>query len=91
MPIYTDETLADLRAILEWIAEDSPQRAAQKGAMIDDTCRLLDTMPKLGRVFSGEIRVFPKESWLILYEPAKTGVIILRIFDSRQDWRSQLV
>jgi len=57
VPIYTDETLADLRAILKWIAEDSPQRAAQKGAMIDDTCKLLDTMPKLGRVFSGEIRV----------------------------------
>jgi hypothetical protein len=52
VPIYSDEALEDLRAIRGQIAKDSPQRAAEKAVMIDDTCKLLDNMPKIGRVFS---------------------------------------
>jgi len=89
VPIYTDDSKADLENIRKQIAKDSPIRAAQKGAMIDDTCKLFDKVPKMGRVYSGTIRVFPKESWIIVYEPTKAGAIIHRVFDSRQDWRSQ--
>ena len=90
MAIYSDDAIADLQAIRSQIAEDSPARAAEKAAMLDALCKLLDTMPNLGRFYAGPLRLFMKESWVIVYEPISAGILIHRIFDCRHDWRSQI-
>jgi hypothetical protein len=36
------------------------------------------------------VETLTKRPWLILYEPTAEGALIHRIFDSRQDWRSQI-
>jgi len=88
--VYADAAVTDLARIREYIAQYSPERAAQKAAMIDRTCKLLDGRPMMGRPFLPPLRLFTKRPWLILYEPVETGVLIHRVFDSRQDWRSQI-
>jgi plasmid stabilization system protein ParE len=91
VPIYTGDARDDLQAIREQIAKDSAQRAFEKAALIDDACNLLDKLPRIGRVFDGNLRLFTKAPWIIVYEPTEAGALIHRVFDSRQDWRSRLV
>jgi len=59
VPIYTDDAIEDLRHIRIFIAKDSPERAMEKGAIIDAMCRLLDVRPMMGRTFLG-LRLFTK-------------------------------
>jgi plasmid stabilization system protein ParE len=90
VPIYSDEAIADLTGIRAYIAQNNPPVAAEKAAEIDDTCNLLDMMPGMGRKYRPPLWYFPKEVWIIVYEPTPAGALIHRIFDSRQNWRAHL-
>jgi plasmid stabilization system protein ParE len=87
---FSEDAIADLTAIRDWIAADNPKIAAEKSALIAATCELLDSFPGIGAVYADPLRHFTKELWIIFYRPTETGVYIYRIFDSRQDWRAQL-
>ncbi len=87
---FSDKAIADLAQISIRIAADNPGVAIKKAAMLAATCELLDAFPGLGALFVAPYRIFTKELWVILYRPTASGVYISRVFDSRQDWRSQL-
>jgi plasmid stabilization system protein ParE len=77
--------------ISRWIASDNPRVALEKATMLADACELLDSFPNMGSVYLEPIRHFTKELWVIIYRPTRVGVYIHRVFDSRQDWRAQLI
>ncbi len=81
MPIYTDDAIEDLRRIRTFIAKDSSERAMEKGAMIDATCRLLDVRPMMGRAFLGRLRLFTKRPWLRIGGSDRLNATALLIMD----------
>jgi plasmid stabilization system protein ParE len=88
----TDDALNDLRNIRERIAEriaaDNPHLADKKAAEILATCQRIDAFQSIDVVFDGDLRRFSKRPWIILY--TKIGVLVQRVFDTRQDWRALL-
>ena len=84
---FTDDALSDLRNIRETIAADNPPLADKKAAEILATCQRIESFPSIGAVFDGDLRRFSKRPWVILYTETATGVLVQRVFDSRQNWR----
>ena len=87
---FTDDALSDLRDIRETIAADNPRLADKKAAEILATCQRIEAFPSIGIVFDGDLRRFSKRPWTILYTETETGVLVQRVFDTRQDWRARL-
>jgi plasmid stabilization system protein ParE len=88
---FSDDSIADLTSIREWIAQDSAVRATDKISEIIATCQLLEARPGLGRVHRGLVQRFSKKPWLIVYAPTATGIKIYGVFDSRQNWAARLL
>ncbi len=88
---FSGKAIADLEQISRWIALENPRVALEKATMLADACELLDQFPGMGRVYFEPVRHFTKELWVILYRQTRTGVYVYRVFDSRQDWRAQLI
>jgi plasmid stabilization system protein ParE len=86
VPKYTDDAIEDLKGIRADIALYSPQLAAEKAALLDDTCNLLDQWKGMGSLFSGPLHKFVEDVWVIIYEPTAEGVLIHRVFNSRENW-----
>ncbi len=87
---FTDDALSDIRHIRETIALDNPPLADKKAADIIVTCQRIEAFPSIGSVYDGDLRRFSKRPWVILYTETEIGVLVQRVFDSRQDWRTLL-
>ena len=84
---FSNDAIDDLIAIRDWIARDSAARAAEKIISIAQACRRLDDMPMLGSALGDGTRMFTKKPWVIIYELNTTGPYIIRIWDSRRNWK----
>jgi toxin ParE1/3/4 len=88
---YSARARRDAVQLALWIARDGGE--ARAGDVIDRITLTLERLarrPKLGRLetaIPGEPRVFSVRPWKIIYRPLQdgTGVLVLRILDSRQD------
>jgi plasmid stabilization system protein ParE len=88
---FSDKAIADLEQIRLWISLDNPRVAMEKAEMLAHTCELLDQFPTIGGLYVDPVRYFSKEIWVIIYRPTQASVYIYRVFDSRRDWRAQLI
>ncbi len=83
---------ADLVAIWEFIAEDSPRRARQLIERIIIVCNTtLADNPRIGRSredLASELRSFPLQDYTIFYRPIDDGVEIVRVLHGNRDIES---
>ena len=80
---------ADVAAIWEYIAQDSPESADRFVDGIYLTCnQTLAYNPRIGRTreeLSPGLRSFPYRDYAIFYRIAITGVEVVRVFHGRRD------
>ena len=86
---FSDEAIADLRAIREYIAEEDPKQAALVAEDIIRVCGLLESYPDISRlgVEPGTREMNAATSWVVVYEKTEAGLFILRVWHSRQSRR----
>jgi plasmid stabilization system protein ParE len=92
--VLTASARVNLRAIGDWIASDSPQRAVTFIKELERHCATLALRPKihpllLGYEASG-IRKAVHGNYLIFYRIAGDNVEVLHILHGAQDWQSML-
>lgn len=87
------ESLADLRGIRAWIAEDNPPRAASFLDELTAHFRRLAAMPMIGRRrddLGSEVRSAVHGNFVIFYRPAEDGIIVSRVLHARRNLRGLL-
>jgi len=94
---FTPEALQDLLDIWNFIAADNIEAADRVEAAIFQACGLLGKSPSVGMtrrdLTSLPVRfwvVHPYPNYLIVYDPAKTPLQIIRILHGARDLRSLL-
>ena len=90
--ILLPSATADLVAIWEFIAEDSPRSARQLIERIIVVCdTTLADNPRIGRSrqeLASELRSFPLQDYTIFYRPVDEGVEIVRVLHGNRDIES---
>lgn len=92
--VLTDEAVADLTHIGDYIASDSPERAIRFIRELLDRCRRLAEMPKafplVPRYEASGVRRYPYGNYLIFYRVGDDQVEILHILNGAQDYEAIL-
>ncbi len=89
MPRWTLPALEDMRAILDYIAEDDADAAVRVAKAADAAAGMLDNFPQLGKPGRepGTRELSPsKVPFLLVYWQGRRGVEILRVLHERQQW-----
>jgi toxin ParE1/3/4 len=85
-------SLADLREIAHWIAQDNPRRAVTFSQELRAKCRTLATFAKRYPIVrsgkSGTIHKRTVGHYLIFYRIDEGAVEVLRIIHGSRDWAS---
>lgn len=88
MLIWTPRARADLKAIHDYIAKDSPQNAKSVVREMLRRAEALVELPHLGRVVSelndAQLREIPAYSWRILYHLRDRNVFIVTVIHKRR-------
>ena len=92
--VLTDEALADLEAIIDFIGADNPQRARSFAAELLGKARDLATMPSafplVPRYSNRGIRQRKHGRYLIFYRVEQDRVTIIHILHSARDYEALL-
>ena len=94
---FRPQALHDLKELITYISEDSPQAAERMHDAIIETCKVLADNPLVaieadGLTVSGirrlPVKFFPKYS--IFYRVTETGIEIIRLGFGGRDWNNTL-
>ena len=88
---YSEDALDDLVQILDFIAEDSSERALAFIERLKSSIELLITFPGLGvscqsKGILEDCRVMIFESYLIFYTVSKENILVLSITNAAKDY-----
>lgn len=87
--IFSIKAGADLEDIADYIGADNKVAADKVVSDIEILCRLIASMPKMGRlrpdIALGDIRSFTYEKYIILYRASSNFVEIVRIAHGARD------
>lgn len=87
--LRTDETLADLRHIASFIAQDNPAAASDWLDEMERLFSILATQPRIGKRMRtkrlGTIRQFSRGSYVVYFRPLSDGLEILRVLHGARD------
>ena len=84
----TSRAELDLIEIGVRIAADDAVAADRWLELVDQKCRLLSTMPDMGRDRSDlapNLRSLPVGDYIIFYRPADDGIIVIRVIHGARD------
>jgi plasmid stabilization system protein ParE len=88
MVIWTARARADLKAIHDYIAKDSPQSAKRVVREMHRKAAGLAETPHLGRVVpeleDPDIREIPAYSWRLIYQLREQRVFVLTVIHKRR-------
>ncbi len=94
---FTPQATDDLLDIWSFIARDNPEAADRVEAAVFRACDLLAASPRAGRMRSDLTRfpvrfwvVHPYSNYLIVYDPEKKPLQIIRILHGARDLTSVL-
>jgi toxin ParE1/3/4 len=90
---FTPLAERDLLAILEYIAQDAPNRAVDFVDTIRESCELICSQPEMGRIrpeYSGNYRSHAVGNYVIFYRVVNSGVEVHRVLHSARDIRRLL-
>jgi toxin ParE1/3/4 len=85
---FTDQAIADLEGIHDYIARNSPAAAARLVALIRERCFLLAENPMMGRSrpeLAPDLRSFPVGSYIIFYRPLTNGIQVIHVVSGARD------
>lgn len=92
--VLTDQALADLTHIGDYIASDNPERAIRFVKELLDRCRRLEAMPRafplVPRYEASGVRRYPYGNYLIFYRVGADQVDILHILNGAQNYEAIL-
>jgi toxin ParE1/3/4 len=86
--LHTRQAHADLSEIWLFIARDNVPAADRLMDAVAARCRLLATMPELGRKrdeLAAGVRSFPTGNYLIFYKRVPDGIQVLRVLHGTRD------
>jgi len=91
---YSEEALADLEQILDFITQDSPVRALSFIEKLKAKIELLTIFPALGvscrsKRIAEDCRVMIFESYLIFYTITIDDITVLSIINSAKDYTKE--
>jgi plasmid stabilization system protein ParE len=95
--IWTDESLGDLEAIYDFIAEKSPHAAKKVARSILARTRQLETFPESGsaqetnKTLSRSYRYLVEGNYKIIYSVEGKAVYVEAVVDTREDPASKKV
>jgi toxin ParE1/3/4 len=91
---FAREAEADLARIGDWIAQDSPLRAAAFVSEIEERCRRLTSMPRahplVPRYETRGVRRAPHGDYLIFYRIIGDTVEVVHVLHGRRDYEKTL-
>jgi len=88
----TSQSWEDFTLIHSFIAEDSPQNAAEVIRAIDEKLRFLAFNPNLGLArpeLAPDVRSWLVHSYVIFYHPFEDGIVLLRVLHAAMDITGQ--
>ncbi len=95
MVIWSDPAKADLRAIHNFIAHDSPHYAKKVTQDIVAKTDVLVSLPRMGRAApelgNDAIRELSLYSYRIIYEITDLGVFVLAVIHKRRELRPEMI
>jgi toxin ParE1/3/4 len=89
--VFRRQAAADIEAIADQIAQDSPRRAVEVSESLREQCLSLRDFPERAATYTAEIRRMVAGSYLIFYriadpdDPALRRVIVIRILHGSRD------
>jgi toxin ParE1/3/4 len=86
--VRTDKAEADLEAILDYLEGRSPAAAERLAKAIDERCRRLGQLPRMGRAreeLQPGLRSVVVDKYTLFYRVTPTAVQILRILHGARD------
>ena len=90
--LWTDTAAKDLKNILAYIAEESPQNAVSVYQKIKEKASNLSALPERGRIVPelqeqgiSQYRELVILSWRLIYRIAENKIYILSVIDSRRN------
>ena len=87
----TDPAKADIRELMQYVRERSPQSAIKVSAALQAAMRRLADFPNIGHVrndLSDEtLRVWAVYSYLIIYRPDRKPLQVIRVVHGARDLR----
>ena len=86
---YSDDAIADLTAVRDYIAQHNPSAAQRVAARIVKSVNRLATHPqfgKAGRVDGTRELVIPKFPYTIVYEEDQGDCMVLRVLHQAMQW-----
>ncbi len=93
MVIWSRPAMADLRAIHDFIAHDSPFYAKKVTHDIREKTSLLERVPNVGKkvpeINHDQIRELSAYSYRIIYEIRQQGIVVLAIVHKRRDLKAE--
>ena len=87
--VYTGKARADLEAIFDYIAKDSPRAARRWVAALEEHCEGLRGFPEMGVErpdLAQGIRILPHRRAVIAYRILPGRIRIVRVFYGGQDY-----
>jgi addiction module RelE/StbE family toxin len=87
--IWSSRAVRHLKALRNYIAEDSPQSAAAIAARILNSIDLLATQPHMGRpgrVASTRELIIPGTPYVIPYRVRSDGLELIAVLHGRRKW-----
>ena len=91
--VWSRRAIRHLTALREYIAEDSPQNAAEVAARIVETVELLATHPQMGRpgrIAGTRELIVPDTPYLLPYRIRSQRLEIIAVLHGRQKWPGKL-
>jgi len=92
--LRTAEAVADLDAIWDYIAQDSPEAADRFVDELQGIFHLLSTYPGMGELqvalADGTYRRFTHRNYVIYFRPIEEGIALVRVLHGAQEHESLL-
>ena len=91
--VWSRRAIRHLTALREYIAEDSPQNAAEVAARIVQTVELLAEHPQMGRpgrIAGTRELIVPGTPYLLPYRIQSQRLEIIAVLHGRQKWPAKL-
>jgi toxin ParE1/3/4 len=89
---YSDDALADLLALRQYIALHNPSAANRVAARIIQSVNRLQTHPRFGkpgRVAGTRELIIPRFPYSIVYEEDKGDCMVLRVLHQAMQWPAE--
>jgi toxin ParE1/3/4 len=88
---FSDEAIADLEAICDYLAQNNPDAAMKLFDAIRQKCKTVAQFPQMGKKYdrlSDSLRGFIVDDYIIFYYPREDGIDVVRVVSGYRNLES---